>query len=85
MKGIIRIHDKTTHGGQVLSGSQKMKFGGLGVARKTDPVSCPEHGNTTIIEGHPTIKDHGLPVAFHGHRCGCGCTLITSLNTATVS
>ncbi|OWO81451.1 hypothetical protein B5C26_14835 [Photorhabdus luminescens] len=49
MKGIIRIHDKTTHGGQALSGSQNMKFGGLGVARKTDPVSCPKHCNTTIM------------------------------------
>lgn len=28
MKGIVRIGDKTTHGGQVLSGSGTMKFQG---------------------------------------------------------
>jgi uncharacterized Zn-binding protein involved in type VI secretion len=87
MKGIIRIGDKTTHGGQVLSGSSKMKFAGIGVARVGDPVSCPinGHGPTTIIEGHPTIKDNGAPVAFHGHKCACGCALVTSLANATAS
>ncbi|AXY34730.1 PAAR domain-containing protein [Yersinia pseudotuberculosis] len=87
MKGIIRIGDKTTHGGQVLGGSSNMKFGGIGVARVGDKVSCPmeKHGPTTIVEGHPTFKDNGVAVAFHGHRCACGCTLITSLGNATAS
>lgn len=78
MKGIIRIGDTTTHGGQVLSGSGRMNFAGMGVARLNDLVSCPLHGDTTIIEAHPSFKDLGIPVAFHGHRCGCGCTLISS-------
>lgn len=87
MKGIIRIGDKTTHGGQVLAGSSTMIFQGIGVARIGDPVSCPipGHGPTKIIEGHPTIMDNGLQVAFHGHKCACGCTLITSLGNATAS
>ncbi|MFZ1874581.1 PAAR domain-containing protein [Serratia oryzae] len=87
MKGIIRIGDKTTHGGQVLAGSSNMKFAGIGVARLGDLVSCPiiGHGPTKIVEGHPTMKDNGLPVAFHGHKCACGCTLITSLGNATAS
>ncbi|BET61535.1 PAAR domain-containing protein [Yersinia pseudotuberculosis] len=84
MKGVICIGDKTTHGGQVLSGSGKMKFAGIGVARLNDPVSCPQHGNTFIIEAHPSFKDNGIPVAFHGHHCGCGCTLISSQKGATV-
>lgn len=81
MQGIIRIGDKTTHGGVVLVGSATMIFAGIGVARKGDAVSCPQpgHGVTTIIEGNPDYLDHGIPVAFHGHKCGCGCTLITSL------
>ncbi|CNM03071.1 MULTISPECIES: PAAR domain-containing protein [Yersinia] len=87
MKGIIRIGDKTTHGGQVLGGSTKIRFGGIGAARVGDKVSCPilGHGPTTIVEGHPTFKDNGVAVAFHGHKCACGCTLITSLGNATVS
>ena len=34
MLGIIRIGDKTTHGGAVQSGSAEMIFGGIGVAPK---------------------------------------------------
>ncbi|MCC8381951.1 MULTISPECIES: PAAR domain-containing protein [unclassified Xenorhabdus] len=87
MKGIIRIGDKTTHGGAVQEGSGVMKFSGIGVARLGDKVSCPiiGHGITQIIEGHPTFKDNGISVAFHGHKCGCGCTLISSLGNATSS
>lgn len=87
MKGIIRIGDKNTGGGSVLSGSSKMKFSSTGVARQGDPVSCPikGHGPTVIAEGHPTFKDNGVPVAFDGHRCACGCSLISSLPQATAS
>ncbi|EOC0417696.1 PAAR domain-containing protein [Cronobacter malonaticus] len=87
MKGIVRIGDKTTHGGQVLSGSAVMKFAGISVARQGDPVSCPIDGHSPsyIAEGHPTMKDNGVAVAFHGYKCTCGCTLITSLGNATTS
>lgn len=86
MLQVIRKGDKTTHGGTVLTGSDKMKFGGIGVARKGDKVSCPiqGHGPTTIVEGHPDYLDNGIPVAFHSHRCGCGCTLISSFSAAKV-
>ncbi|MCU8820529.1 PAAR domain-containing protein [Klebsiella quasipneumoniae] len=66
--------------------SSNMKFCGIGVARLGDPVSCPikGHGPTVIAEGHPTFSDHGIPVAFHGHRCACGCILLSSLPQARV-
>lgn len=87
MKGIIRIGDKITSGGQVMDGSKIMKFVGIGVARKDDPVSCPilGHSPSFIAEGHPTMTDNGIPVAFHGYKCSCGCTLISSLGNATTS
>nr|WP_222931744.1 MULTISPECIES: PAAR domain-containing protein [unclassified Pseudomonas] len=52
-----------------------------------DPVDCliPGHGRTEIAEGHPAFHDHGIPVAFHGHRCACGCTLISSLPQVSAS
>ncbi|WP_312226632.1 PAAR domain-containing protein [Pseudescherichia sp.] len=84
MKGIIRIGDKTTHGGAVQSGSSTMIFAGKGVARKGDSVSCPQHGPTTISEGNPDYLDNGIPVAFQDHKCGCGCLLISSLPDAVV-
>ncbi|MBJ2231973.1 PAAR domain-containing protein [Pseudomonas simiae] len=87
MKGIIRIGDKTTGEGEVLSGSITMKFGGIGVAREGDPVDCPipGHGRTEISEGHPVFHDNGIPIAFEGHACACGCTLISSLPVAGAS
>ncbi|MCH9296072.1 PAAR domain-containing protein [Pantoea allii] len=87
MKGIIRIGDKTTGGGQVLSGSTKMKFKGIGVARLNDPVSCPVKGHSPsyISQGHPKMKDRGTSVAFHDYQCSCGCKLISSLNNVTAS
>ena len=86
MLPIIRIGDKTTHGGSVLTGSGTMKFGGVGVARKGDNVSCPKdgHGPTTIVEGNPNYLDQGVPVAFQGHKCACGCTLISSFTAGKV-
>ncbi|CCP01866.1 hypothetical protein BN439_0777 [Erwinia amylovora Ea644] len=51
---------------------------------KGDNVSCPQqgHGPTTITESHPDYLDNGIPVAFHGHKCACGCTLLSSLPDA---
>jgi len=83
MKGIIRIGDSTTNGGAVLSGATGMRFGGIGVARQGDPVRCGKHGPTIISEGHPTFRNNGIPVAFHGHVCACGCALVSSLPNAT--
>ncbi|MDF9777667.1 PAAR domain-containing protein [Pseudomonas baetica] len=87
MKSIIRIGDKTTGSGIALSGSAAMKFAGIGVAREGDPVLCPipGHGRTVFAEGLPAVKDNGIPVAFDGHLCACGCALISSLFAAGAS
>ncbi|WP_296246336.1 PAAR domain-containing protein [Pseudomonas sp. UBA4194] len=84
MNGIIRIGDLLSSGGLVVSGSSAMRFAGIGVARKGDEAVCPlpGHGHTVIVEGHPTFHEDGVPIAFHGHRCACGCTLISSLPQA---
>lgn len=87
MKGIIRIGDKTTGGGTVLSGFAVMIFSGIGAARQDDPVKCPIPGlgRTVIAEGHPVFKDNSVPIAFHGHCCACGCALFSSLPEASAS
>ncbi|MFA7895489.1 PAAR domain-containing protein [Pseudomonas putida] len=84
MKGIIRVGDNTSGGGIVLTGSSSMRFGGIYVAREGDPVSCPVpgHGRTVIAEVYPAFRDSGVPVAFDGHRCACGCVLISSMPNA---
>lgn len=85
MKNIIRTGDKTTGGGSVIAGSVAMTFGGIGVARVGDAVVCPlpGHGRNAVAEGHPRFKDDGLSVAFDGHRCECGCLLISSMPEAS--
>jgi len=70
MNTIIRIDDKTTGGGTVLSGSTVMFFRSIGVARQGDPVNCPTPGHG---------RDNGVPIALHGHRRSGGCTLRSSL------
>ena len=87
MKGVIRIGDKTSGGGTVVAGSSKMLFDNIGVAREGDPVDCPVpgHGRTVIAEGNAAFKDGGVPVAFEGHRCACGCVLISSMPNAGAS
>lgn len=82
MPGIIRIGDTTSSGGKVLQGSSGVTFQGKEASCFGDKVSCPVHGKTTIAEGDEGSKINGKPVALHGHRCGCGCILITSLPNA---
>ncbi|HHC1501906.1 TPA: PAAR domain-containing protein, partial [Klebsiella pneumoniae] len=48
------------------------------IAVKGDAVKCNKHGMTKIVEGSSLTKVDGQPVALHGHRCACGCTLVSS-------
>ncbi|PNS10411.1 hypothetical protein COO59_17595 [Mixta theicola] len=82
MPGVIRVGDTTSSGGKVLQGSSNVKFQGKEVSCIGDRVLCPVHGVTSIAEGDECSKINGKPIALHGHRCGCGCSLITSLPNA---
>ncbi|MEZ2354017.1 PAAR domain-containing protein [Caballeronia sp. RCC_10] len=79
---IVRLDDCTDHGGKVITASETMNFRGRKVARKGDKVSCPLHPEVdpnVIIDGDEKIRDRGVPVARHGHRATCGCSLISSV------
>jgi len=82
---IIRLGDFTSHGGQVISASSTHLISGIGIARVGDKVTCPiaGHGINSIVEGAATYLIGGRMVALHGHRCVCGCTLISSLGSAS--
>lgn len=82
MPGVIRIGDTTSSGGKVIQGSTGVTFQGKAVSCLGDKVICPVHGITVIAEGDTGSKITGKPIALHGHRCGCGCVLITSLPNA---
>ncbi|HCC3327741.1 TPA: PAAR domain-containing protein [Salmonella enterica] len=77
MKAVIRQGDALReYGGCVLGGHYDCF--GKGIACKGDAVKCNKHGMTTIAEGSTLTDIGGKPVAMHGHRCACGCTLVSS-------
>lgn len=75
---LIRLGDKTSHGGAVLEASPHSDSGGIGIARMGDKVSCPRHGNGTIVSGDTTMIVDGKPAARHGDKTACGAVLIAS-------
>ncbi|WP_321955144.1 PAAR domain-containing protein [Paraburkholderia bannensis] len=82
MINLIRLGDAINHGGKVVSASETMSCKGKAVARKGDTVECKKHYDVSpnvIEEGDPTMTDRGIPVARHGHRATCGCSVISSL------
>jgi uncharacterized Zn-binding protein involved in type VI secretion len=84
MKGVIRLGDKLSSGGEVLTATSCITFRGLKGACVGDKVMCPlpGHGLNAIAEGDEGSTHIGRPIALDGQRCECGCTLMTSLSQA---
>lgn len=95
MATIIRIGDKSSHGGIMITGSPTATVSGLPVCRIGDLHSCPQfypggvpHSVTPIVAAagviaRPTVD--GIPIAVNGDIAGCGAVLLPSDFTATVS
>ncbi|MEI7294790.1 PAAR domain-containing protein [Paraburkholderia tropica] len=86
MIDLVRLGDRTDHGGKVTTASKTMCYRGVRVARKGDLVECPLHPDVNpnvILDGDPKISDKGVPIARHGFRTTCGCTLISSVGADT--
>lgn len=83
MKGVIRLGDPHSHGGQVITASGAY-FDGKRVALVGDQVSCPKkgHNQNAIIEGHPTWIMNDRAVVVNGCKAACGCVLISTLAVA---
>ncbi|MEJ8867034.1 PAAR domain-containing protein [Pseudomonas jessenii] len=84
MKPVIRQGD-TLHeyGGEVLEGLYECY--GKPVACQGHAVRCDLHGQTEIAEGSDLLHYDGRPAALHGHRCRCGCTLVSSMPDSLVA
>ena len=48
-------------------------------------MQCNKHGATTIIEGAAGTMIDGKSVALDGHRCTCGCALVSSLQEMDIA
>jgi uncharacterized Zn-binding protein involved in type VI secretion len=84
MSSFVLEGDSTSHGGRVISGSDRIKVRGRRAARKGDLVSCPLHGDNDIVEGSDRMKDGDIPLALDGHRARCGCVLNASSGAARI-
>ena len=73
---LIRLADKTSHGGAVLEASTHSDSGGIPIARMGDKISCPIHGSGTIASGDTTLIVDGKPAARNGDKTSCGAVLI---------
>jgi uncharacterized Zn-binding protein involved in type VI secretion len=73
---LIKLGDKTSHGGTVIEASPFSDTGGVGIARMGDKTVCPKHGPQPIISGDATLIIDGKPAARHGDKTACGASLI---------
>jgi len=78
---LIRLGDKTSHGGTVVEASLVSDIGGIGIARVGDKVACPAHGMQMIVSGDMSLVVDGKPAARHGDMVSCGATLIAGQQT----
>jgi len=77
---LIRLGDKTSHGGTVIEASAHTGSGNTAIARVGDKTSCPikGHGTNPIVSGDATMIVDGKPVARNGDKTSCGAVLIAS-------
>lgn len=84
MKNLVYEGDATSHGGKVLTGSDRVKVKGRRAARIGDRVSCPIHGDNEIIEGSDRVMDGARALSRGGDHTQCGAVLIASFGEAQV-
>lgn len=79
-RGVIRLNDKTDHGGQVISVSSGTVVLGMEAALEDDMTSCPKcKGNFPIKPDGCGAKHIGRPYAYDNDLTACGAKLISSL------
>ena len=84
MRRVIRLGDRTSHGGYVVSATSRFTVMGIDVARLGDQCTCPkkDHNNCYIVEGDPDWTIDSVAVALEGHKLSCGAVLISSMPNA---
>lgn len=79
-RGVIRIDDKTDHGGWVITASSRTIVMGKVAALADDMTYCPKcKGQFAIKPDGKGAKHAGRAYAYHGDLTECGARLVTSL------
>ena len=78
--GVVRLGDKTTHGGTVISAQPTFKVLGKAVAVYGDLTVCPQCKGTFPIQTAGSERRHnGRAIAYNGDSAVCGAKLISSI------
>ncbi|MEX3954785.1 PAAR domain-containing protein [Trinickia sp. EG282A] len=81
-RGVVRLHDKTTHGGEVITACLDIKAMGIPVALQDDMTWCPKcQGKFRILPENSTRTHDGRAVAYDNDPTECGARLISSLQS----
>ena len=79
-RGVIRLNDKTDHGGKVISASSGTVVMGIEAALADDMTVCPKcKGKFPIKPDGAGAKHKGRSYAYDGDVTACGAKLISSL------
>lgn len=79
-RGVIRLGDKTDHGGTVLGASSGTVVMGKMAALAGDTTLCPKCKGTFPIQPDSAGAKHaGKSYAYHNDVTACGAKLISSL------
>lgn len=79
-RGVIRLGDKTSHGGQVVSAAQDLTALGKSVAVEGDSTYCPKCKGTFPIQPASSTRKHlGKQLAYDQDITACGAKLISSI------
>lgn len=79
-RGVIRMGDKTDHGGEVIGASSGTTVMGKVASLADDLTYCPACKGKFAIKPDGTGARHdGRPYAYHNDVTECGAHLITSL------
>lgn len=79
-RGVIRLNDKTDHGGRVISASSGTVVMGAEAALASDMTFCPKcKGSFAMQPAGPGARHDGTSYAYDGDSTACGARLISSL------
>jgi uncharacterized Zn-binding protein involved in type VI secretion len=79
-RGVIRLGDKTSHGGQVISASSGTVVMDKAAALANDMTVCPQcKGEFAVRPSGVGAKHEGRAYAYDGDVTACGAKLISSL------
>jgi uncharacterized Zn-binding protein involved in type VI secretion len=79
-RSVVRLDDKTDHGGQVISATSGTKVMGVIAALHGDMTYCPKcKGNFAIKPDGAGARHEGKPYAYDGDVTECGARLMASL------